>query len=126
MTESIIVLALFVFVGSVFLGLLAGMSADLGDDTAKTISRVSLSVAIISAVIAFGTFIYDCKNPPARYEYTVKAYYLDGGSRILKYESTTGPYIESYHGSYWLNSGSCDGREPGVVRFDIVSKRKKP
>lgn len=123
---DVIIPALFVFAGSAFLSLLAGIEADRGNDTAKTISRVSLSVAIISVVIAFGKLIYDCKNPPARYEYTVRAYYLDGGSRILKYESTTDPYIESYHGSYWLNSGSCDVREPGAVRFDIVSKKKKP
>lgn len=125
MVESIIGLAPFVFVCSAFLSLLAGIDADR-DDTAKTISRVSFAVAIISIVIAFGTLIYDYNNPPTKYEYTVRAWYLDGGSRILKYESTTGPYIESYHGSYWLNSGSCDGIEPGVVRFDIVSKRKKP
>lgn len=63
----------------------------------------------------------------AVYRYTIKAYYLDGGSRVITMKGFFSPKVQSYKGSYWLETfygydGSIRMSEPAVCRYDLLHK----
>lgn len=82
---------------------------------------VSVVIAALSFIVLIGCIANSITDPPQWHEYTVRAYYLDGGSKIEKVRSDRTPYIYTYKGSYWLQG--CEPQIIGVVRFDIISKK---
>ena len=61
----------------------------------------------------------------AVYRYTIRAYYLDGGNKVITMKGLCPPEVECYRGNYWLASyhGLC-GRErvsePAACRYDLL------
>ncbi len=127
---SIYIMAVFALAGGLLICFLWGISADMASShNEKAEAKGCCAAGGLIAVLALATIViclvHKTNHPTQMYEYTVRAYYLDGGSRILKVESDDkGPEIGSYKGSYWLDTRYGYVVEKGVVRFDVISKHK--
>lgn len=108
---------IFVFFGAAFNAVCAWIYSGRG----SAAFIVSVIIAMISFIALMGCMANSIANPPQWCEYTVKTYYLDGGSKIEKVRSDITPYIYTDRGSYWLQG--CEPQIIGVVRFDIISKK---
>lgn len=87
--------------------------------------------AILVTLLMIGTTSCECLDSDeeqAVYLYTVRAYYLDGGSRVITMKGFYPPEVECYRGNYWLASyhGLC-GRErvlePAACRYDLLETK---
>lgn len=63
----------------------------------------------------------------AVYRYTIKAYYLDGGNRVITMKGLFPPEVRGYKGSYWLETcygynGSIRMSESAACRYDLLHK----
>ena len=63
----------------------------------------------------------------AVYRYTIRAYYLDGGNKVITMKGFFPPKVRSYKGSYWLetyygHNGSMRMTESAACRYDLLHK----
>lgn len=107
------------FVGSAFIALLFNVEYD--DENSVTIRNISIAIAT-AGLIMFIVGVIKLNRTPL-YEYRINAYYIDGYTRTLIFESKNDPKIEAYKGTYWLEYAGYN--ELGVVRFEIINKIEK-
>lgn len=55
--------------------------------------------------------------------FKVSAHYIDGSTKTLLFDSKYDPKINAARGTYWIEYGAYT--ELGVVRFEIISKKKR-
>lgn len=114
------ILSFFGFVGFMFLSFLLSCAYPAGERGKKQAIPF-----MIGALICLVCFIYiniRVLQEPL-YEYTIKAHYVDGYSRTIKYEGRefSKPEIQMSRGGYYLR---YDGNiEYGVVRFELINKK---
>lgn len=63
----------------------------------------------------------------AVYRYTIRAYYLDGGNKVITMKGLFPPEVRGYKGSYWLetcygHNGSILMTESASCRYDLLHK----
>lgn len=83
-------------------------------NTFAILSGVGIGIMIIGCVALSRMHVY---------EYKINAHYIDGSNEVIRYEGIYDSEITASRGTYYLKYGRyC---KIGVVRFDIISKRKK-
>lgn len=95
-------------------------------------ARKALMLTLASCLLAVSTTscypIYGDEEF-AVYHYTVKLYYLDGGTKTRTFDTNQKPYISSGYKDgfprfYWRPMGEWqEYMENGVCRFEVISKR---
>ena len=106
------VLGVFIFAGGAFGALFFHQYAD-GYKPYLIIGNFLIAVAIS---------LYRYSKMPI-YEYKVSAHYIDGSTKTLLFDSKYDPKINAARGTYWIEYGAYT--ELGVVRFEIISKKKR-
>lgn len=76
-----------------------------------------LTAVLLIMLLALGAT--SCANEKwAIYRYTIRAYYLDGGNKVITMEGYCPPYVESWKGSYWIKTSfDC---EKAACRYDLL------
>lgn len=115
-----ILLGFLMFIAFLFAASLFDINATYGDKEAANIRDISIAFTCVGAfLILIGVFQLS-KIP--LYEYKINAHYIDGQTKTLTIESRSDPKIKAKRGTYWLGADGCF--ELGVVRFEIISKKK--
>lgn len=115
-----IALGFLMFIGFLFAASLFSINAAYGDKEAANIRDVSIAFTCVGAfLILIGVF--QLSKVPF-YEYKINAHYIDGQTKTLTIKSRSEPKIKAKRGTYWLGAEGCF--ELGVVRFEIISKKK--
>lgn len=115
-----IVLGILMFIGCLFAAFLFNINATYGDKDAANIRDVSIAISCVGVfLILIGVFRL---NKMPLYEYKINAHYIDGQTKTITIESKSDPKISARRGTYWLGADGCF--ELGVVRFEIISKKK--
>lgn len=105
----------------IMVGGFAALFGYAGDS--KESQKVGFGMVVVGLILLILALVANAQ-PPQMYEYTIKAYYLGGSERIMTVKSDKyGPQIESYRGSYSLDTRFDGVYEQGVVRFEVISKR---
>lgn len=110
--------------GGIVLFMVGGFAAAFGyAGDSKESQKVGFGMAVVGLVLLILALVAETQHPQM-YEYTIKAYYLGGCERIMTVKSDKyGPQIDSYRGSYTLDTRFDGVYEQGVVRFEVISKR---
>ena len=114
------IVSMFAAVGGFFLATLFGIDASYGDKTAAIMRNIFICVGV-AGVIFYNVACFRISELPY-YQYTICAYYIDGGTKTLYIKSRKDPYIYASRGVYCLKYGGNE--EIGVVRFDIIQKKE--
>lgn len=120
MNEEFVVAMFVLCAGCLFGGALFGFNASGGDKIAAKISGALFFLSVL--FVGLGVFggLRVSKQPV--YEFRVNAHFIDGFSRVYTVTSKNNPHIESYKGTYWLDTN--EGRILGVIRCDVLSKKE--
>lgn len=86
--------------------------------------RITLCLLLAAALTSCDRLLAS-DEVQAVYSYTVKAYYLDGGSRVITMKGLFPPKVRCYKGSYWLETkygynGAISMCESAVCRYDLL------
>ena len=118
--EGLFILSLLGFTGFSFLSALLAYGYPAGKRGMR--QAIPFSVVAIGFLICLVYVGVKANNEPL-YEYAVKVHYVDGYSKVLKFEGTERikPRISSSRGAYYLRFGG--DIEYGVIRYEIVNKK---
>lgn len=113
------VLGVFIFAGGAFGALFSSICRWL--QTLSYYKKLFNSCRYIRSY-SFAIGLYRYSKMPI-YEYKVSAHYIDGSTKTLLFDSKYDPKINAARGTYWIEYGAYT--ELGVVRFEIISKKKR-
>lgn len=120
MNEEFVVAMFVLCIGCLFGGALFGFTASGGDKIAAKISGALFFLSVLFVGLGVFGALRVSKQPV--YEFRVNAHFIDGFSRVYTVTSKYNPHIESYKGTYWLDTN--EGRILGVIRCDVLSKKE--
>lgn len=113
-------LGILIFIVCGFTTFFLEMNKNLKGSTVSSIFFMATLMGVL--LIAVGA----CpRNESHVYEYIVNVHYIDGYSKIVKFESRSDPKVMATWrgGAYYFSCSEFD--IPGVIRFEIISKTEK-
>ena len=116
------IIGLFLIVGGLTGAYLFNWNVERWNDRISAVIRNAFAVLCGIGMALMVKGCVDHIGMPV-YEYKIKAHYIDGSTRTICYEGIYNPEITTSQGAYYLHYGGF--YEPGIVRFDILDKRKK-
>lgn len=92
----------------------------------RKLTAVLLSLLLALGIASCNQHFLASNERQAIYRYTIKAYYLDGGSRVITMKGFFPPKVYSYRGAYSLKTcygaynGNIRDSETAACRYDLL------